>query len=516
MQNHKAHFKKYRFWYISGLILVLFAFSRLYMLGARPMHHDEGMLAYFANKLAFEKDYIYTPQIHGPILFYFTAFFLKLFGGSSVTARLSVALCGIFLGLIPLFFRKDLGKKTAIIISILFLISPTILYYSRFLVHTSIYILFNLLFILFIWRFFKGFRTVDIMLASFFAAIMFGTSETSYIFLVAMLSFILPFFLIDRKKFLAKWHELVRYAKSNYLDLLSSIMVFVLTWLVIYSVGLTNLKSLQISFPNPFSTDTGLGFWLAQNPNRLGGQPWYFYITLAFSYELPLILGYILATIYLIFNRKNTFMMYLFWWTTVNFGIFSWAGEKFPWLFLPSLVALSVYVGYYLGQIWQKSKTISKIIWIILIILTSFIAVRLAYFHPANTNELNVYVQTPDSFKTEIARITQKCNGTSLDCVLINPSITWPLAWEFREFGRLDNLDRSPLPDGSKVVLTDKEIDFLNSSTDWAKRSVSLRDWWVPDTCTEIQCLPKFVNYYFTRETWNPKGGYDIFVYERN
>lgn len=515
MLNRRINFKKNWFWYASGLLIVLFVFSRFYLLGARPMHHDEGMLAYFADKLAFEEDYIYTPQIHGPILFYFTALFMKLFGSSDMIARLSCAICGIFLGSIPLFFRKDLGKKTAIIISLILLTSPTILYYSRFLVHTSIYILFNLLFILFIWRFFKKFKTVDVMLAAFFLALMFGTSETSYIFIVAMLSFVIPFVLIDRKKFLSKWRELVKFTKSNYLDLLSAVLVFVLTWLVLYSVGLTNLKSLEISIPNPFSTDTGLGFWLAQNPNRLGGQPWYFYIILAFSYEPMMILGYILATIYLIMHRKNTFMMYLFWWATVNFGIFSWAGEKFPWLFLPSLVALSVYIGYFLGQTWAGFRLISKIIWIVLLGLTIFVAVRLVYINPADTNELNVYVQTPASFEAEINKIIQECNGSSKDCVLINSSISWPLTWNFREFGRLDNLDREPLPGDSRVILTDKQIGFLDTSDAWTRRSVTLRDWWVPETCLNIKCVPKFVNYYFTRETWNAKGGYDIFIYER-
>jgi hypothetical protein len=49
----------------------------------------------------------------------------------------------------------------------------------------------------------------------------------------------------------------------------------------------------------------------------------------------------------------------------------------------------------------------------------------------------------------------------------------------------------------------------------WLKETVQLRDWWVPDKCREAKCIGKYIDYYFTRKIWNPKGGFDIWLYTR-
>lgn len=70
-------------WIVAGFVILVLAFlSRLVMLGAHPLHHDEGMLSYFAWKLATEGSYTYTPQIHAPVLFYVQAILFKIFGAA--------------------------------------------------------------------------------------------------------------------------------------------------------------------------------------------------------------------------------------------------------------------------------------------------------------------------------------------------------------------------------------------------------------------------------------------------
>ena len=72
-------------------------------------------------------------MMHGPFLFHINALFYFLFGTSDFTARISAALFGVILVLLPALLRKELGRAGALIVSALTLISPSTLYYARYL-----------------------------------------------------------------------------------------------------------------------------------------------------------------------------------------------------------------------------------------------------------------------------------------------------------------------------------------------------------------------------------------------
>jgi len=55
------------------------------------------------------------------------------FGTSDFTARISAATFGVILMLLPAFLRKELGRVGALIVSALTLISPSTLYYARYI-----------------------------------------------------------------------------------------------------------------------------------------------------------------------------------------------------------------------------------------------------------------------------------------------------------------------------------------------------------------------------------------------
>jgi len=35
------------------------------------------------------------------------------------------------------------------------------------------------------------------------------------------------------------------------------------------------------------------------------------------------------------------------------------------------------------------------------------------------------------------------------------------------------------------------------------------------DKCEKANCLGRYLKYYFLRQTWNGKGGYDVYIYSR-
>ncbi|MFQ5611786.1 MAG: flippase activity-associated protein Agl23 [Anaerolineae bacterium] len=116
-------------------IFVAAIFTRFWQVGARVMSHDESLHALYSWNLYAGKGYQHDPLMHGPFLFHINAFFYFLFGDNDFTARISTALFGVVLVILPYWLRPWLGRIGALAASLMLLISPGILYYSRYIRH---------------------------------------------------------------------------------------------------------------------------------------------------------------------------------------------------------------------------------------------------------------------------------------------------------------------------------------------------------------------------------------------
>jgi len=502
------------------LIFIIFmlvaVITRFIFLGLRPVHHDEGMLSYFAWELSEGRGYNYSPQIHGPILFYLQAIIFKLFGTADNVLRGSTALFGVILAGLPFLYHKVLRQRKAIAISALIISSPILTYFARFLVHTSLVIVINFVIVLNLWLFIKKPKNVYLYILAVFLALAFGISETSYIFVLSIILFAFFCYLIERKLFLDKLKNIKAFLIKNYLDFISAFLFFVLSWILIYSVGLSSPKSFLLSLPNPFDAEEGLGFWLAQHQNQLGGQPWFYYLLLLIVYEPIVFLGGILAAIELVRKRGGflqSFTVFLAFASLIGYSI---AGEKFPWLLLPTLLLFVISAGLYFGRNFTKSTFFTKFIVIVLLIFTLFNTYRLNFTNPADTRELVTYVQTPNSFKEIADEIIHNCEGVGGECVIIDSDISWPLSWEFRKISFLDyfNNAESIKPKTKYIFVNPDKMDAL-SQANFSSRKVLLRDWWVPPVCRKLACANSYLRYFVSRTIWGSKGGYDIMLLER-
>ncbi len=165
------------------LILIAAIFSRFYMLGERAISHDESIHTKFSWNLYAGLGFQHNPMMHGPLLFEVNALIYFLFGPNDFTSRIYPALTGVVLVLIPLLFRKWLGRYGAPATSLLLLISPAISYYSRYIRH-DILLLFNVLMVL--WMILTyledgNHRRLYWLAACF--SLMHGTMEASYIYI---------------------------------------------------------------------------------------------------------------------------------------------------------------------------------------------------------------------------------------------------------------------------------------------------------------------------------------------
>lgn len=164
------------------VILILAIFSRFYILGERAISHDESIHTKFSWNLYVGDGFQHNPMMHGPLLFEATALVYQMFGVSDFTSRIFVAIVGIALVMSPILLRKWIGHYGALITSGLFLISPSISYYSRYIRHD---IPLALTAVLLLWVVLKyideGLPKWLYWLAAFFS-LMYTTKEASYIY----------------------------------------------------------------------------------------------------------------------------------------------------------------------------------------------------------------------------------------------------------------------------------------------------------------------------------------------
>jgi len=164
-----------------GLVLMVALVSRFWDLGSRAQHHDESMHAFYSWNLAQGKGYTHNPLLHGPFLFHATALLYFLFGASDYTSRVTPAIMGVAIVLMPYFLRKWLGRYGALATSAMLAISPGFLYFSRFIRHDIFAAFGEVLLFVAIIKYLDDRRDRHLYLAAAALAFLFCTKEVSFI-----------------------------------------------------------------------------------------------------------------------------------------------------------------------------------------------------------------------------------------------------------------------------------------------------------------------------------------------
>lgn len=436
------------------LILILAVVSRFWDLGARAMSHDESLHALYSYYLYSGSGYIHNPMMHGPFLFHANALIYFLFGDNDYTARIIPALFGVFMVMSPLLLRRWLGRGGAIVASIMLLISPSFLYYSRY-IRNDIYItVWTILLIAALFHFIRSRDPRWFYLGAAVLMLSLATKENAYIFGFVGLIFILELLVWERARpAMQLWLYLGVAVVSIALLAVASLLggqpaaaageeaagvtgvaklvqalVIVLggtlpaalvsasllrsrhpepssiteaarslswqNWLVaIIVMFLIYALLFTTFFTNPLGLGTGIfgsiGYWLAQQEVERGGQPWFYYFLVLPMYEfVPLLLSFVATIYYLIrgaggrriaaspeaeaedrsaADSNARFVAFLIFWNVTTLFIYSWAGEKMPWLVvhpaLPMIILSAKFLGDILGpvnwrEIWDRGGAI--------------------------------------------------------------------------------------------------------------------------------------------------------------
>jgi len=529
------------------LVVLLAAGLRLWALGAKVLHHDESLHAYFSWRLSDFGDYKHDPMMHGPFLFEGTAFMFKVFGASDFTARLLQAVFGIALVGLPYFLRNQMGRRAALLASLMLAVSPTMLYVSRFERHDMIAAALALALVVCIWRYWEDPKPRYLYLGAAALALGFATMEVTYLttaifgtFLVAVvaveiwrrvrsrldLSDISPpaafavllgtlslpllsaFSILPARKLGVELSSLQSYTPylSWKIGIVVALMVVSLVigwrwnirrWLVAAVIFWVIYVILYTTFfDNMRGFATGLwgsvDYWLAQHDVRRGNQPWYYYTLLLSTYEfLPLILAMIGGVYFVL--KGDLFSRFLVYWAGASLLLFSYSGEKMPWLTVHMALPLILLAARFLGEAFRAEPGLPRtsvaaaslaavpfavktsasgsldLLWVVavalgltlylfwklrmwkvgrallwavfagLLIVSVLVSLGLSFQHPDIPVELAVYTQSsPDikHIKKEIDRLASaRGEGANLRITVDgSDGYSWPWAWYLRDY----------------------------------------------------------------------------------
>jgi uncharacterized protein (TIGR03663 family) len=238
-----------------------------------------------------------------------------------------------------------------------------------------------------------------------------------------------------------------------------------LVFMVLFTALFTNMMGLADGIWQ------GLFYWITQQTVERGGQPWYYYFMLIPLYEQIGLVFALVGIVYSLF-RPTRFRLFLIYWFIGNFFIYSWAGEKMPWLVIhitmPMMLLAAIGLRPIVEQIRQfiqgaraklgrrrevlarpqptwktQVASVSAMVGGCMAILTLIPTLQnmyqLTYPHPAAAQlEPLIYVQTTPYVNTimdEIAELDRKYHGRHYKISIgVTADATWPFSWYLRDY----------------------------------------------------------------------------------
>lgn len=530
--------------YFIAVLIVLACGLRLYGIDSRPVHHDESLHIHYsyAQQQNFSNNYYkYNPMLHGPLLYDITSIAINFFGNNKKVWRLPSLIFG--LGVITLYlllFRRAKSHHL-LIFGTLVTLSPTLIYWSRFLRNDIIVVFFHLLILYIILS--KAHR-LKALITLPLVTLLFCLKENSYLTLTQILLISLPYLFIYRPTLPLK------YWKEVLLSLLFSIFIYTMLYSAFfhYPEGILDglyRKSLLYWF-NQHSTSRIDGPFSFQILNILIYSPLFFisvcltlthfmirqsrsikylailiiilslllyflqwpklnFLKFAIDYTL-LFLILAMQLIPILFLKQKKITLYF----TCSFFLsslllYSYVGEKVPWLSIYPYTAGVVFLFFY----WKDHliSTATTFVLISIIILVSTLL----------NNSIN-YSYSPNEFIHQVGSTHELEKVVSAikpgEKILIKGEIIWPLHIFFEQNPNYQfHSNRHTNYKNFDVILIDKKnIKPLRSTLmkDFIIKPVPFRRYWWPRR--RDYNFASITTYLFTRKPPTPLTT-DIFYY---
>jgi sugar lactone lactonase YvrE/4-amino-4-deoxy-L-arabinose transferase-like glycosyltransferase len=205
-----------------GLLILAAFVSRFALLDPRVISHDEGQHVQMAWALFQGEGYTPNPMTHGPFQILAVAGSYFLFEASDFSSRIPAALFGVAAVALLYLYRRWLGRGGALAAGVLMLISPYMLYYSRYVRNESFVVVWGLLMFYALGRYLESRQPRWLYLLAAATALHYATKETAYIYVALVILFL--FGLLQVQLSMHKWESADRRARYLFLSALAFLL----------------------------------------------------------------------------------------------------------------------------------------------------------------------------------------------------------------------------------------------------------------------------------------------------
>jgi predicted membrane-bound mannosyltransferase len=175
--------------------------------------------------------------------------------------------------------------------------------------------------------------------------------------------------------------------------------------------------------------------------------------------------------------------------------VYSWAGERMPWLVVHPLVPLAFLAGIGFATLWESRAAAARVAAVATAALAALVLLRgtaaVAYEHPADPAEFLVYTQTSIDVPPVRDRILE-LDRRVVAATGEHPRIavdawggtSWPWAWYLRDLpvAYPDMSDRFAADEWDVLVVSDPNASHVAPPLDtFEQLRFRLRQWWVVD-----------------------------------
>ena len=479
-------------------------------LGGRSYHHDESIHAQLSYDLLHKGSYRYDPTYHGPLLYFLDAGTYAVLGDGDFTARLPVALAGIFMVVVAFSLRRPFGERAAWWTGLLFTISPIFLYYGRFLRMDVLEAVLASAAMAAWYRIVRGSRGAWLWLG-LWTGLAFATKENAYV-TVALIGLASAFTALYAGPLRAVPAAL-RWLWQRRLGALASLAVFALVTIPLYTVGFTRLD--DWAFPV-----RAISYWWNQHSIQRVGGPWWYHLPRLAQYEF-LAIAAALAWIIRRRRRLRPIETFLFAFAFGSVGLYCYLGEKTPWLGVHQVWAFIPLAGAQLartfgrrGRRWSRAVAGVGLVATVVVSLTANFVLQ--EITPARrTVESIQFVQTCPELKAVVADGLAAAEAEPGETtVAVAGEAAWPLMWYWRRIPVWWGVPaRGKRP--ALVICNPEQEDQVRRAVGpgYSRQRLPLRAWWL--MYQRRPTVGEAVRYFFTRRPWGGLGSTDVVVLRR-
>ncbi len=330
------------------LIVGVAAFLRIFLLGIKPPHFDEGINGWFVDQVMKNGFYRYDPtNYHGPLHFYVLLISESLFGRNVWALRMPVVIVSIVSIWLLFKFEPFFNRTTVRVAALAMAVSPGFVFYGRYSIHEAWLLLFSMLFVLGVIGLWRIGSLGYLWCTGMGVAGMILTKETYILHagcaLIALIVFQVSNWMTpvpDARRARQTW---------DYVDLF--VVVFVGVALIVFFYSGTffhwsGVKGLYQAFEPWFKTGSeGHGH----------DKPFHYWLMLVTRYEQPILFGLLLCALCQFF--KSFVPRYLAIYAVGALAAYSIVNYKTPWCIISIVWPFTLLFGYACSLAPLKLKT---------------------------------------------------------------------------------------------------------------------------------------------------------------